>query len=273
MIQSLIRIALEQLRADLPAGPGGVRPRLEAGPIARPEGSEGAVVALSPGPFTFNQRAKDPRADQPRPMPVKQRIAIAERAPRGPYPLDHRPLKGRLQATLVLNAGSAAERQTLLWEDRGFTIDEARGLLLDETVDVRAPGILVLESLAAGIFSVREFRQSLFVDSYAAAAEEAERWASLTASSLLTRLDLLLKRANASYGDETLSATHRFEQLDLIEGVPDANSPPAALRLVFQVAGRLRVARSLPEGVGLIEQIVSPGPDSETLVPLNAELA
>ncbi len=123
------------------------------------------------------------------------------------------------------------------------------------------PGLLVLDYSFAGVFTIREFQQTLLIDLYDTDPAAVEKWASLTAGILLTHLDELFAGAKTQYpSQKSVTTTHAIDQLELVEGTPLASDgKTTGLQLTFNVTGSLQLIKEITEGVGLIEQIHSPG--------------
>lgn len=119
--------------------------------------------------------------------------------------------------------------------------------------------VVWLEYAFAGVFTRREFRQTLLLDAWAATAADAERWASLACAVLLTGAPGLLAEAAADYGSRgVVSAQHEPTRLDLAEGETAAFEGGVRQRLAFSVRGRLAFAREEPQTFGILRHIHSP---------------
>jgi hypothetical protein len=116
-----------------------------------------------------------------------------------------------------------------------------------------------LEYAFAGVFTRREFRQTLLLDAWAATAADAERWASLACAVLLTGGASLLADAAADYASRgVVSAQHELVKLDLAEGETAAFDAGVRQRLAFSVRGRLAFAREEAQTFGILRHIHSP---------------
>jgi hypothetical protein len=116
-----------------------------------------------------------------------------------------------------------------------------------------------LEYAYAGVFTRREFRQTLLLDAWAATAGEAERWASLGCAVLLTGAPGLLAEGAAGYASRgVVSAQHELTRLDLVDGETAAFEGGVRQRLSFSVRGRLAFVREDPQTFGILRHIHSP---------------
>ncbi len=269
MIHHLMTTALTQLCDHL----GGLLDAPEEHVVIAPAqvpGEDLPRLVLSPGPFTMNARAKAPRADSPRPQPAQQRIVLD--AAQGPYPLAHTPLAESVRGQLILDDGTLSEHRELWVEGADLSIDYAQATVtLNQPLP--SPGVLLLDYTFAGIFTVREFQQTLLLDITAADFAAAEQWASLATGVLLTHTDTLLAGAQAVYeSGRAVSTTHHVAQFDLVDGTPSLSASQATLRLTFSATGHMQLVRAIDDGFGVIEQIHSPGVTSTSPVAIQAEL-
>lgn len=114
-----------------------------------------------------------------------------------------------------------------------------------------------------GVFTIREFKQELWVTVYGESVVDVERLASLTINIILTNYDALLEACNGSsqseYRQNEYTTTHMIDQLQLLEGVPAFTEQQWQTQLKFQIGGQLKLMRERTDGFGIIEQILSPG--------------
>lgn len=130
-----------------------------------------------------------------------------------------------------------------------------------------------LDYAFAGIFTIREFRQALVLESYDAAPGGAERWGSLAAAVLLTWADELLAAGTADYPSrKAVSARHEATRIDLVDGASERFDDGTRMRMAFRVGGRLTVSREQRGGFGVIERIRSPRSTSLDPVAIDAEI-
>ena len=226
-------------------------------------------VRLGTGPVEFSQTVREVPSSQPRPEPIQQKISIdATRI--GPYSLAKVPLPG---STLV-KLTDAVGRKQLLQEDKDFTL-EPTGPTLTLTQDPGSFSHLLVNYTFAGIYTVREFEQALWVEIYHPEALEREKWASLCTTLILTHYDEVLEAFN-THTTEYMSASylthHSLRGIYLLRGetIPEGDTP--YLRIHFQVQGQLKCVRELTGPVGLIEQVHSPGVSSQYPVDIEVDL-
>jgi hypothetical protein len=135
-------------------------------------------------------------------------------------------------------------------------------------------GALLVDHAFAAVFTVREFRQALELDAYAADAAGAERWASLAAASLLTRAGALCDASATDHPSRrTVSTRHEVTRIELGEGEMQRFEAGVRLRTVFQARGRLTFAREEPVSLAVIRHVRSPGTYSPEPVAVDVEVA
>jgi hypothetical protein len=286
MIHKLLHIILTRLRENLAdafhATPDTVAQHIAPGPVIPPSPPVLPYIALSWGKFTINQHTPDSLTSQPRPQPVSQRMAVDAANPHGPYGLAHTPLAGSMQGVVIQEPGTLAEQRVVLVEGKDFTIAYPQATLTLTPAFAPASQIL-LSYTFAGIFTLREFLQDLVIDIYDTTMAAVEQWASLTTGLLLTSHNDLLAAYNAdvpaspadltnTYRSGQVVTTHTITQIKLLEGLPSLAATPCHLQLRWTVAGQLKLVREQVEGVGIIEQIVSPGRPPTTGVAIDVQL-
>jgi len=116
-----------------------------------------------------------------------------------------------------------------------------------------------LDYAYAALFTEREFRQLLWVDSYDSAPGGAERWGSLAAAVLLTYADELLAAETEYPSRKAVSSLHQLTRLELVDGEPAPFDAGTRLRLGFRVTGKLTLSRQPSQSAAIIRRIVSPG--------------
>lgn len=133
--------------------------------------------------------------------------------------------------------------------------------------------VLKVDYSFAGLFTVREFEQSLLVDVYEAGGAGTGRLGSLAAGVLLTWQDELRGAAEVEHATRrSVSTSHRITRLDFVDGVPEAFAGGRRMRLSFQVTGQMKLMREAAGSFGIIERIQSPGSTAPGPVSLAAEL-
>lgn len=137
------------------------------------------------------------------------------------------------------------------------------------------PSVLLrVEYSFPGVFTVREFEQTMLVDVHGTDGAEVSMLSSLTAAILLTDQEMLRQQASVAYATgKTVSTTHSLTKLDLAEGVPEATDAGAHVRLAFRVAGNLRLMREARDGLAVVEQVGTPAVIPPAPIALRAELS
>lgn len=135
-------------------------------------------------------------------------------------------------------------------------------------------GAVLVEHAFAARFTMREFRQALELDAYAAGPAEAERWASLAAAAVLTSAGELAADSTADHASRrVVSARHEIVRLELVEGALEPFSAGVRQRLTFRARGRITFFREEPVSLARIRHVRSPGSFSPEPVAVDAEIA
>jgi hypothetical protein len=134
--------------------------------------------------------------------------------------------------------------------------------------------VVLLEHAFAARFTMREFRQALELDAYAATYADAERLASLAAAAVLTSAGELAAAAAADHVSRRMvSARHEIVRLELVEGGMEPFAAGVRQRLTLQARGRITFFREEPVSLARIRHVRSPGSFSPEPVAVDAEIA
>jgi hypothetical protein len=269
IVKAFIGRALTRLQNDLndPGTPGFV-----AGPALPPPAGQMPRVVLSAGkmeaPAPFNDAPAGqvrPRALRDTPFPVN--LGNLE----GPYTLSQQPLEGTVSCRLAWNQpGDDLEGKKVRIYPRkgaagdGFTIDYAtREVRVYHAAPLSGVPVLEVEYTYAAIFSIREFRQMMSLEAYAATAVDAERWAALSASALISNTETLLRDTNASgnfHSSDQYVTEHFITDFQLSEGALERVADGQfRYTLQFRTAGQVIFVRSFADSAETIRKIFSPG--------------
>ena len=183
---------------------------------------------------------------------------------------------------VIQEPGTLAKQRVVLVEGRDFTIAYPQATLTLAPAFPPASQML-LSYTFAGIFTLREFLQDLVIEIYDTTMAAVEQWASLTMGLLFTSHDTLLAAYNAdvpnpppdvtnTYHSGQVVTTHTVTQLKLLEGLPSPAAIPCHVQLRWTVAGQCKFVKEQVEGVGVIEQIVSPGQPLAPGVAIDVQL-
>jgi hypothetical protein len=276
VITKLIAKTREVLVATL----GGVIPNaaahIVAAPVTPPTPEQLPLLVLAAGDLTIIRQAPESQNSQPRPQGYRQRLAVSEVTPAGPYALDHQPLQGTAQAVAIFAAGQVAERRVRLQEGKDFTINYA-AQSISMIFEVSQADTIALTYSFVGVFTVRDFEQGLLLDIFAAEVLQMEQLASLASGVLLVFHDELVEAFNQDPAFQTIytagavTTTHLLSRLQFQSGHL-IYTPALKMSLTFMASGQITAARAITEGFGLIAKIHSPGITSEHPVDIEIEL-
>jgi len=272
MIQNLIRkindLLLETLAGEIP----NVAQHIKANQIQPSAGVTPPLVLLIPGNFAIATQPGEGTSTSPHSEEVRQKIAVNDALPQGPYVLGQTPLSGSARCKVFFDENSVTEKQIWLQENRDFTINYATRSC-SFSYDLTGADIILFIYSVVSISTLRNFAQDLFIDVHGNNAAEVEKFTSLVAGNILAYHDSLLLAGNQDNAYKTeyqaggVSTRHHLTQIQLIEGQPDPTAIPKT-RLKFTVSGHLKSSREITEGFGLIEKIHSPGKVSTQAVDI-----
>lgn len=221
-------------------------------------------LTLTLGALALNQRTLD-RSGRVQPQPLQQHLALRLPAVTA-YALAQTPLEGSLDADAIFDPDTVSERRQALFPG-DFAIDAtARTLQLTPAGVARCRGAtqLAVNYRYPGVLATQEFTQHFEAAISAASWRLVEQWATLFLALVVTDAEALVARCNQAssvtpYNAGGFSARQSLEQFTLLAGTPDPASSTPLLRLQGQVRGRLALGKASPPAFGLIEQVISPG--------------
>lgn len=276
LITRIIPLLSSGLTAQNPQDPP--PPAIAEGPTLPPSG-QGQMprIVVSAGKLEMPPPFGDSPPGQVRPRETTEVFPVNVA---GSYTLAQSPLDGTLSCRLVwLKRPSPLEGKKIRLYPRkgnsgdGFTVNPATKQiqvfyaalsLSDPTVDPE----LEVEYAYAAVFTLREFRQMLLLEAYATTVGDAEKWAALAASVLITNMANLLEDSNKSgnsHNSGNYATTHLVSDVQWVEGLPERVADNVFRYTVhFRTSGQIILARTLSEGVGIIEKIYSPGHKGDT---------
>lgn len=260
MIQRLIQNLITLLRGSFAGVIANPQNQIVTGPITTP--TVLPTIAIYADKLAISQNFKEASSSQPRPQEFRQEIAVNTAAPAGPYTLAKTPLEKSTLCKIIFDKGSLQERQTLLVENKDFSIDYQNATILF-AYDLSKASHILLKYSFAGVFTMREFQQDFLVDIFDDDMGKVEKWASLTTGMILTSHDEQLEQYNLANKTEYVAnqflTTHTLDRIHLLEGVPSSAGANFKLQLKFRAAGQLKLVKEITSGFGLIEKIHSPG--------------
>lgn len=275
MINKLIEEIIARLRSGFNGVISNPDNHIEAGPISPPGTGALPKIALYAGGYEINQTVRDDASSQPRPQPITQIIPVNVGTPQGPYSLSKTPLQGTLRCKIIFNKGAVDERKLTLQENADFTTDYSTAEVLFNT-SIEEADEIVLDYSFVGVYTLREFQQSLLLDVYAASVSESEQLAALSSSMILTQQNELLDHFNVVDPTEYIAnqyvTKHSLDRIDLMAGAPETQSNVYQYQSTFQVHGQIKYTKAIVDGFGLIEKVHSPGVDSEHPVDIEVNL-
>jgi hypothetical protein len=259
MIQNLVLRIISLLVETLASVLSPAEQHIKAGPVDSSDSSNLPMIVITPGCFTISQQPGENTSNQPRPEEFREKLAVSQEKPLGPYILAKTPLQGTFQCQVFFAEGTLTEKQIWLQEKQDFTINY-KTKECNFTYDIsKAKSILFIYSFV-GIFSLRNFEQELFIEVQAASTNELEKLTALIAGSILTHHDQLIEAYNqdptykTEYNAASLRILAQLHQIQFLAGNP-ADTSSIKMKLKFLVTGQLKATRSISEAFGIIEKI------------------
>lgn len=270
MVDALITKMIAQLDADFN---GAGTPVIVKGPINPPTAGL-PRIALSPGPLEVPPPFGDIPPGQMRPRETMQAFPVNTTNPdtvKGPYTLSQSPLEGTVSCRFNWKQPGddlEGKKQRIYPrknnEGDGFEVDNAtRNVTIFYAAPIPGAPTLEIEYNYPAIFTMREFRQVVMLETFAANPADAEKWTALATAVLTTRTATLLDEANESVNNHsegsyvTRSLYNTFHLLDGLLDHPSNNVFRYALN--FSVTGQLILERTFTDNVEVIRKIFSPG--------------
>ena len=219
-------------------------------------------IAFSPGQLQAS-RILSESSSAPRVQDYVQESAVAKN--RKNYKLDQTPLDGSLSAEVVNNEGKPEEEHIPLLATDDYTVDpQTPQISLTDSGKAKAANAdsLLVRYSFVGTLTMQQFTQLFTSDVRAANPSDAEQWASLLVSYLLTSHDALIDSYNAAavtYSAGDFVSKHLLDGFQLQGSTTDIAADAATVHLSFQATGRLELSRVKPPEFGLIQHVVSPG--------------
>ncbi|MFM7475869.1 MAG: hypothetical protein ACKO2T_09100 [Microcystis aeruginosa] len=259
MIQNLVLRIISLLVKTLASVVSPAEQHIKAGPVDSNDSSNLPMIVITPGCFTISQQPGENTSNQPRPEEFREKLAVSQGKPLGPYILAKTPLQGTVQCQAFFAEGTLTEKQIWLQEKQDFIINY-KTQECNFTYDIsKAKSILFIYSFV-GIFSLRNFEQELFIEVQAATPDELEKLTALIAGSILTHHDQLIEAYNqdttykTEYNAASLGILAQLRQIQFLAGNP-ADTSSIKMKLKFLVTGQLKATRAISENFGIIEKI------------------
>ena len=259
MIQDLVLIIISLLVKTLASVVSLAAQHIKAGPVDSNDSSNLPIIVLTPGCFTISQQPGENTSNQLLPEEFREKLAVSQEKPLGPYILAKTPLQGTVHCQVFLAEGTLTEKQIWLQEKQDFTINYTTkecNFIYDIS---KAESILFIYSFV-GIFSLRNFEQELFIEVQAATINELEKLTALIAGSILTYHDQLIEAYNqdptykTEYNADSLRILAQLRQIQFLAGNP-ADTSSIKITLKFLVTGQLKATRAISEDFGIIKKI------------------
>lgn len=266
MVHNLVIRIINTLRAGFAGVLTNPNTRVAEGPIPVPGNGQAPRLGVHLGEVTYTQHHRELSSSQPRPIEMREELAVNGGNPAGPYQLAKMPLDTSVLCKVLFGAGPLAGRRLLFVEGKDFTIDH-QNAQLTFTRDMTGADTIILRFSYVGVFTVREFEQTFFVDAYDTLAGNAEKWASLATGMILSNHDELLEQFNSAnqvvhVSNAYLSETTISQMLPLLT-TTEKTGNLFKLQASFKAIGQVRFVREIVGGFGLIEKIHSPGAAAE----------
>ena len=262
MIHKLLEIIKTLLRDELPDNEiSNARINVEV-PIGVQNGQT-PLIGLYLGEVNINQQSADTLSSAIRPQERKDRFVVDINTPQGPYTLPKTPLEGSLTCQVLFNEGQLGEKQRLMIEKKDFTIDYLNRLMIFST-SIAGASIVRVSYTFPGVFTIREFNQTFFIDIFDTSNDNLERLTSVTNAIVLTNHDWLLAQFNTidrtQHTIGNYQSEHTLREIRLVQVAPtEIPDTPSLWHLEFAVSGVIKVTKEISSGYGIIEKVISLG--------------
>jgi hypothetical protein len=269
VIQQLLQLIIARLVAGLAGQVSTPATRITLGPIADPDLPSRPRWALQAGDLDLRQSTADDTSGQPRPVELRETIAVNAGTPAGPYPLAQQPLEGSVEMKVVYEPNLVTEYAETLLPGIDFTVNLA-GPNFTVVKDISEADLLRVAYSYVGNVHLREFEQGFYIDLYSDGWAGIDQWLGLTSAIIQTQQALLLEQfnflsptnfsANGFVSGASLQKIKllKFEPQPLMEGQA---LDDARIRVYFSVTGQMRLGQSLSGGFGIISSIHTRGQD------------
>lgn len=276
MIQRLVQDLTELLRTNFGESDNFKEPdkQIQAAAQPAPDTDLLPFIALYPGKLIASQKLKELSPSQPRPQEESEQILIGSAEQATSFQCKHLPLAGSVRCRLTREPDNLTERSSMLVEEKDFAVDYTEGLItFNESLPLNSR--LLVQYSFAGIFTLSEFKQDLFIDVFAKDALAVEQWSALALAITLTAQTELLNSynsVNAGYSSGAFAVSSNLSQIWLQEVNPTSDATLFKTQLRFQVQGYLKLTKELADTAALIHKIHSPGRNSDTAVDIDVLL-
>lgn len=269
IIKAFIGRVLARLQDDL-SNPGA--PSFVTGPALPPSQGQLPRVVVSAGKLESPASFGDAPPGQVRPRAFKESPFVVNVGNvEGPYALSQQPLEGTVSCRLVwLQPGDPLEGKKIRLYPRkgnsgdGFTVNYAvPEIRVFHAAALSGTPKLEVEYTYPAIYSIREFRQLMLLESYADTPANAEKWAALAVSVLVSNTDALLNATNSSgnfHSSGNYVTEHLLSEFQLADGLLERISDTQfRYTLQFRTAGQVILVRTFSDNAEVIKKIYSPG--------------
>jgi|GEM_PF-1911855 len=268
IIHSFVARVVARLQADL-ASPG--LPGVHFGPALPPSSGQVPRLVVSAGKLDMPAPFGDAPPGQVRPRVFKETLAVNIGAVEGPYTLSQQPMEGTVSCRLAWKqAGDNLEgKKTGLYPRKGNSGNGFTVNYTNKQIRVFGAGALSgtpsleVEYTYPAIFSIREFRQAMLLESYATTPTEAEKWAALSAAVLVSNTETLLRDSNNfgnSHSGGNYVTEHLVSDFQWMDGnMERLDNNMFRYTLQFRTAGQVILVRAFSDNAEVIRKIYSPG--------------
>lgn len=212
---------------------------------------------------------------QVRPRDRREAFAVNTNNLEGPYVLSQEPLEGTLSCRFTWKQpGDNLEgKKTRVYPRKsdagdGFVIHYlTKELRLYHAAPLVGTPTLEVEYTYPAIFTIREFAQTMLLESYSNTPEDAEKWAALAVDILVSNTPEMLDTANSSgnvHSNGNYLTEHLVSQFYPVSGLVErVDNNLFRYTVHFQVQGQVILVRAMTETANVIEKIYSPGKRQE----------
>lgn len=277
MTHNLVTQIINTLRTGFAGVLTSPNTRVAEGPIPVPGNGQAPRLGVHLGETTYTQHHRETGSSQPRPIEMREELAVNGGNPAGPYQLAKTPLDTSALCKVLFDEGPMAGRRLLFVEGKDFNIDYQNAQLTFSR-DMTGAETIILRYSYVGVFSLREFEQVLLLDVYDENASNAEKWASLATGMILSNHNELLELFNNTNPVTHISNAYlsvaTISQILPIHSTTERTENDSFFKLqtTFKAIGQVRFIKEIAGGFGLIEKIHSPGAAAEDGVNVAVEL-
>ncbi|MEO1261091.1 MAG: hypothetical protein AAFZ15_19980 [Bacteroidota bacterium] len=277
MIHNLLTQIISTLRTGFAGVLSEPLTQVNEGPIPVPTIEQAPRLGVHMSEVTYLQHHRELSSSKPRPIGLKEELAVNEGNPAGPYQLEKTPLDTSVLCKVLFDEGPFTGRRLLFVEGKDFTINYQNGQLTFSR-DLAGASTVFLHYSYVGVFTIREFEQTFVLDVYDQQSANTEKWASIATNMILSNHDELLELFNdtnqVTHVANAYLSEHSISQILPLTATTEKTDDGNLFKsqLSFKAIGQIRFVREIVGGFGLIEKIHSPGKVSSKSVDIDIDV-